>query len=103
MYYSNGSAKHDYVLKAIVGEHPSYTVGSKITFTLNLEPNQKGNGTLSAQIDRDGGSFILFTGLCKHLKAVTVGKVHPKEVRGFVPAVTVDRPGRVRLVDIRKL
>ncbi|CAB9500665.1 expressed unknown protein [Seminavis robusta] len=73
--------------------HPRYTKGSKITFTINLSPNEESNGTLHAQID-DDEKFLVFENLREELQGSN---------GGFVPAVSNYPQGNFRLVRIEKL
>ncbi|CAB9505885.1 expressed unknown protein [Seminavis robusta] len=71
-------------------------VGSEITLTLNLNPSNKRNGTLSISWG-EGKRYshhCLVNNLRDHLKS------HPG---GFLPAVSTSSGGRVELVKMRKL
>ena len=90
VYGSNGAATHASICNK---NFPVFVQGSRITFTLDLLPNQNGNGVLNASID-GGDSFNIFTGMRYELDGDTVG---------FLPAVSLRNPGRSRLLEIREI
>ena len=90
VYGSSGSAIH---AATSIKNLPKFQQGSQVKLTLNLLPNQDGNGTLDVSIG-GGESFRVFDGMIFQLDGNTVG---------FVPAVSLRFPGRIRLVDIQKV
>ena len=73
--------------------HPRFSQGSRVTLTLNLLPNQEGNGTLQVSVD-DGECFVVFENLRNELQGSN---------DGFVPAVSHCPGGKFRLLRIVKL
>jgi hypothetical protein len=87
VYGNNGAARH--VPKcSSYGIHPAFRKNSKVSLTLDLRPDGPGNGRLSASID--GGSiFELFSNMLL-------------ESDGFLPAISLRRPGAARLLSFKK-
>ena len=81
------------VESAVPGLH--FGAGSKVTFKLSLDSDREaGNGCLIASVD-GGQSVQLFSNLRDNLKDTGKG--------GFIPACTMKKPGRVRLLDFHRV
>ena len=72
------------------GGNPPFGAGSEVSMTLDL--NADCGGTLSASVD-DNPSVVLFSGLLSHL-------MQHEGAGGFVPAVSLKRPGCVRILEM---
>jgi hypothetical protein len=90
VYGSHGLAFH---ANKGIRRHARFACNSQMTLTLNLLPGSEQNGTLSASVG-DEPSFQLFSGLRDWLGG---------EGGGFVPAVSLRAPGRVRLIEFIRL
>jgi BTB/POZ domain len=102
VYGSDGEAFHGGVaqLQPLTGSgsktntRPGFSSGSQITMTLNLRSKDSGKGTLNGSVN-GGDTFTIFDNLRRHL--------HEHDGEGYLPCVSMNTPGRVRLVDIRHL
>lgn len=91
MYCSDGRTVH---LSRTKSGFPRFgTTGSKVTLTLNLLSDNEGNGTLSVSIDGVYPSTVF-----RNLRDELAG-----QSEGFVSAVSIRIPSRVRLRGIAKL
>lgn len=68
--------------------------GSKVKLTLNLLPDAEANGTLTASVDGNQ-PFQLFTNMRLNLES--------EPEAGFLPAVSLKSPARIRLVNIQDM
>ena len=68
-----------------------FETGSKVTFKLNLASDDEGNGTLGASVD--GG---IYHELIRNLRIEIDGNCD-----GFVPAVSMNKPGCIKLLDFK--
>jgi uncharacterized protein YqgV (UPF0045/DUF77 family) len=66
--------------------NPTFKMGSKVTFVLDLT----GEGTLSASVDDTRPPSKLFSKMLSDFKG--------RDAAGFLPAVSLRRPGRVRFL-----
>jgi hypothetical protein len=103
VYGSDGEAFHGGVIQPQpfsgsgsknISNRPGFSSGSRITMTLNLRSKDPGNGTLFASVN-GGDAFTIFDNLRRHVQA--------HEGEGYLPCVSMNTPGRVRLIDIRHL
>ena len=90
VYGSSGETAH--MVKTDSGL-PRFYKGSTIKFTMDLRPENVFNGTLHASVDGEE-AFAIFTNLRKELEG---------RDGGFVPAVSLCAPGRVRLCDCARV
>jgi hypothetical protein len=72
------------------GGNPPFGAGSEVCMTLDLSADC--GGTLSASVD-ENPSVLLFSGLLSHL-------MQHEGAGGFVPAVSLKRPGCVRILEM---
>lgn len=93
VYGCKGAAIHA-AKAAELSSTQRFVQGSEVTLTLDLNPDEEGNGTLSVSVDNEG-PIAIFSGM-RHECLVDQG-------RGFVPALNLRAPGRARLLDIRKI
>jgi hypothetical protein len=104
VYGSDGAACHNEESATPTSydiKFPEYAEGSLVTMTLDLrndtgdvvDDDDETSGTLYASVD-GGVPFLLFSGLCKALK-------ENPAVEGFIPAVSLCKPGIMRLVDLK--